>query len=289
VLVLTPLWYFPRPDLWAALSEHGESGELHVTEEVLAAQAHLMDQELGNIARGKRGESDLYFVGFAGDGSQDVFLKELRATDRLLDTRFDASGRSLIMANNPQTATTLPFATVDNLERALVRVGQLMNRDEDVLFVYLTSHGSKEHELAVNAPPLELKGLTPERLRGMLKRSGAKWKVIVVSACFSGGFIEPLKDDSTLIITAADAEHESFGCGYGENFTWFGEAFVNQALRQTYSFVEAFENAREIIRKWEEEEGETPSNPQIWVGREILPKLKEIDKRLRGKRLMAKG
>jgi hypothetical protein len=280
VLLVAPLWYFPRADLWVSASEEGESGELHLTEQVLAAQARLLDGQLAGLLPGRKKVPDLYFVGFAGDATQNVFLKEVTAAGRLFTERFGTFGRTVILANNPQTAATLPFASATNLERALTRVGQLMNRDEDVLFLYLTSHGSREHELAVDNLPLELSDLRPEKLQQILKKSGITWKVVVVSACFAGGFIEPLKDDHTLIITAADASHESFGCGFGEDFTWFGEAFLGDALRQTYSFTTAFEKARETIRKWEEEQGETPSNPQIWVGKAIGKKLPQLEKRL---------
>jgi hypothetical protein len=104
--------------------------------------------------------------------------------------------------------------------------------------------------------------------------------VLVVSACYSGGFVEPLKDDHTLIITAADATHESFGCSSGEKFTWFGKAYFNEALRGSYSFTTAFASARETIRKWEAEQGETPSNPQIWFGKKMEQKLVQLEKRL---------
>ena len=280
VLVALPLWLFPRGDLWVGASENAESGQLHLTDEVLAAQQRLLDAELNSLLPGRRGIADLYFVGFAGDGTQDVFLKELNAAKRLFEQRFGALGRTLLLANNPQTAVTLPFATAGNLERALSGVGRVMNRDQDVLFLYLTSHGSREHELAVNNPPLELDELTPEMLRRMLQKSGIHWKVLVVSACYAGGFIEPLKDDHTLIITAADPSHESFGCGFGEKFTWFGEAFLDDALRRTFSFTEAFKEARGTIEQWELEQGETPSNPQIWVGEAIRPKLAELERRL---------
>uniref|UniRef100_C6E545 Peptidase C13, legumain asparaginyl peptidase n=1 Tax=Geobacter sp. (strain M21) TaxID=443144 RepID=C6E545_GEOSM len=281
VLVLLPLYYFPRGDLWASSAQESESGELNLTDEVLAAQAKLLDGELAALKPGRPGVTDLYFVGFAGDASQDVFLKELNYAKGLFDRRFGTSGRSVLLANNPQSATTLPFAGVGNLERALVRVGEAMNRDEDLLFLYLSSHGSRDHELAVNNPPLELKQLTPELLKRELARAGIKWKVIVVSACFSGGFVPPLQDDGTLVMTAADATRESFGCGFGEDFTWFGEAFLQGALSKEFSFTAAFDRARETIGKWEEERGETPSNPQIWVGKGIEAKLGLLEKALK--------
>ncbi|WP_324080344.1 C13 family peptidase [Geomonas sp.] len=280
LLVVPALWYFPRPDLWVSSGEGAESGELHVTEEVLGAQARLLDGQLAGLRHGVQGETDLYFVGFAGDATQDVFLKELSATERLFSTRFGAYGRTVMLVNNPKTGSTLPFATNSNLARALARVGQVMNRDEDILFLYLTSHGSKEHELSVNNQPLELKGLTPDGLKRIVQGSGIKWKVVVVSACYSGGFLAPLKDENTVVITAADANHESFGCGNGENFTWFGSAYVDDALRHTYSFTKAFKEARKLIRTWEREQGETESNPQMWVGKAIAPKLAALSKRL---------
>ncbi|WP_239027938.1 C13 family peptidase [Geomonas subterranea] len=280
VLVGVPLYFYQRGDLWVSNEGGNESGELSLTDQVLTAQSRLLDDQLGSLLPGRHGQSDLYFVGFAGDASQDVFLKELSATRQLFDTRFGTAGRSVLLVNNPQSATTLPFATAANLERALVRVGELMNRDEDVLFLYLSSHGSRDQELEVSNPPLELKQVTPESLRRMLQKAGIRYKVVVVSACFSGGFVQPLQDDGSLIITAADATHESFGCGFGENYTWFGEAFVGDALRGTFSFTEAFEKSRDTVRKWEEERGETPSNPQIWAGKEIWPVLKRLQKEL---------
>ena len=280
LLVLPPLWFYPRGDLWVSAAQGSESGELHLTEEVMSAQERLLDQELAALLPGREGVTDLYFLGFAGDATQDVFLKELTFARQLFSERFVTQGRSILLANNPRTATTLPFATGSNLGRSLDRLGQVMNRNEDVLFIYLSSHGSREHELEVNNLPLELKKITPDSLRRMLKNSGITWKVVVVSACFSGGFIEPLKDDSSLIITAADAGNESFGCGFGEDFTWFGHAFLEDALRDTFSFTDAFEKARETIRSWEEERGETPSNPQIWGGEKVWPKLERLEKQL---------
>ena len=279
--LITPLWIYPRADLWVSAAESGgESGELQLTEKVLSAQSRLLETQLAGVLPGVKGEPHLYFVGFAGDGSQDVFLKELLAADRLFAGRFGTAGRSIILANNPRTAATLPFASATNLSQALTRLGQVMNRDSDVLVLFLTSHGSREHELSVNNQPLDLDQLTPEMVRSMLKKSGITWKVVIVSACFAGGFIDPLKDEQSLIITAADATSESFGCGFGENYTWFGEAFLDLALRRTFSFTKAFDKARGTIRQWEDEQGETPSNPQIFVGKEIEKQLSVLEKRL---------
>ena len=57
--------------------------------------------------------------------------------------------------------------------------------------------------LEVSLPPLELAPLTAPALRSLLDDAGIKWRIIVVSACYSGGFVDALQDDNTLIVTAA--------------------------------------------------------------------------------------
>src|SRR5438046_10765883 len=85
-----------------------------------------------------------------------------------------------------------------------------MNADEDTLFLFLSAHGYRDHRLSAVQPPLELAPLTPTALARMLQDAGIKWRVIVVSACYSGGFIEPLRDDNPIVITASSAERSSF-------------------------------------------------------------------------------
>ena len=114
--------------------------------------------------------------------------------------------------------------------------------------------------------PLHLRDLDPPSLRQMLDAAHIRWRIVVVSACYSGGFIEALKSDTTLVMTAADAHHTSFGCGSESDFTYFGKAYFDQALRKGTSFTGAFEDARRIIEARERGEGKTPSNPQMYVG-----------------------
>ena len=102
----------------------------------------------------------------------------------------------------------------------------------------------------------------------------------MISACFSGGYIEPLKDENTLVITASDATHSSFGCTFDSDYTWFSEALYDEALRETYSFADAFEAAKRTVAEREKAEGFPPSNPQIAIGGAIRKKLAALEKRL---------
>ncbi len=55
--------------------------------------------------------------------------------------------------------------------------------------VYLVSHGSADHRLAADQWPLSLVELTPVGLKQLLDDAGIKWRIIVVSSCYSGGYI----------------------------------------------------------------------------------------------------
>jgi hypothetical protein len=268
------LWEIPYEDEAAA----GDPDP--ATEDALYAQPVLLERELAGLLPGRRGVEDLYFVGFAGDGSEDVFLKEIEVIAGLFQERFDASGRSVLLVNNDRTAQEFPFATATALERSLARVGQVMDRDEDVLFLYLTSHGTEDHHLETDLWPYSLRTIDPVGLREMLDRSGIGWRVIVVSACYSGGFIEELRDERTLVMTASDAASNSFGCGNDSEFTWFGKALFDEQLRGTRSFTAAFEGAAAAIRRRETEEDEEPSNPQIFVGERMPAYLARLEARL---------
>jgi Peptidase C13 family len=82
----------------------------------------------------------------------------------------------------------IPLATVSGLRRTLREIADRMDRDRDVLFLVLSSHGSEEPAISVSNRSLPLKQLTAGDLAEALKASGIRWKVIVISACHSGAF-----------------------------------------------------------------------------------------------------
>jgi len=271
--------FLPRSELWLPYEDAEERPSI-AQEELFHAQDGLLDAHLAALQPQRAGIADLYFIGFAPDGSQDVFGRELQTVARLMAQRFDAAGRSLLLSNDPPTLGELPIASATNLGAALKHIGGLMNADEDLLVLYITTHGSEDGELSVDLPPLELFQIGPAALARMLHASGIKWKVLVISACYSGGFIEPLKDDNTLFITASDARNQSFGCDNGENLTWFGRAYFDDALRRTRSFTEAFDLAQKEVARREREQGFTASNPQMYVGAAMREKLHGLELRL---------
>ena len=278
VSAMTAIAFFvlPRAEVWQAPPADEEPAEALTDERVFHLQGQLIERALAAIERGRPGVAELYFVGFAPDAGQDVFLREMRFVRRLFDERFGTAGRSIALASSHTALDELPIASATNLARALARVGEAMNADEDVLFLFLTAHGDQAHHLSASQPPLQLAQLTPTALARMLQDAGVKWRVIVVSACYAGGFIEPLRDDNSIVITAAAPDRSSFGCEAGRDFTYFGEAYFRDALAKTRSFTVAFELAKEIVAKKEGEEKLTPSLPQMWAGPAIRDRLKNL-------------
>jgi hypothetical protein len=117
--------------------------------------------------------------------------------------------------------------------------------------------------------------LSPAALAGMLSRTGVQHRIVIISACYSGVFVGPLANDNTLVITAADFNHSSFGCQDKVKWTYFGDAFFNKALRHTADLRNAFATARKLISVRERQEGLVPSNPQIAGGKNIDATLAE--------------
>ncbi len=275
--------FLPRSELWTAWPrENAEAPvEAILHEDIFHRQGELLDLQLDALAAQRDGVEDLYFVGLAPYGQQDTFIRELGVVRRLMDERFDAAGRSVVMSNHPSTLADIPMATATQLRRTLLSLGSNINREEDLVVLFLTTHGSAQHELSFELPPLSLQQLNPTQLSRMLADSGIKWKVIVISACYSGGFIEALRDENTLVVTASDATHTSFGCEASSDFTWFSRAYFDQALRTTRSFIGAFERARVLVAEREQKEGFEPSNPQMHVGGAIRGKLESIERRLK--------
>ena len=149
-----------------------------------------------------------------------------------------------------------------------------MNHESDILFLILTSHGSPDG-LAVVAGRLA-ETLKPSNLAEMLGRTAVRNKVVIISACYSGVFIPRLANDDTLVITAADANHPSFGCEDKAKWTYFGDALFNHGLRPEVSLEEAFRTARETIARWEARDGLTPSSPQAHFGAALTAKLATV-------------
>jgi len=231
-------------------------------ESLLFLQRGLLDSALSSVKASQPGRIDTYILGFAGDGNQDVFMKEVKFANTQLQRRYGTKKRSLLLINNSASVSDTPLASATNLRYALKGLAAKMQR-EDILFLFLTSHGSEDHELSVALRQLPLRGLSARELAEMLRESEIKWRVVVVSACYSGGFIPELNNDATVIITAASATNVSFGCSDDADLTYFGRAFLSESLANGDPLTQVFERSRKQVAAMERQQDYTNSDPQI--------------------------
>lgn len=244
---------------------------LHKPAAAPGADGAALSAQLAGLAPQRPGHRDLFVLGFAGDGSEQVFENEVLFLRDLAAQRLDAAGRVILLANHAATPPErpLPEATRGNLRLALAGLGERMDREEDVLLAYFTTHGTEDHELLLRRDDRKDRFLTADMLREALDEAGIRHRVIAISACYSGGLIEPLEDPDTLVLAASRQDRTSFGCGNDSVATFFGRAWLAGGLNQTLDFSEAFDRARLSIATREQEEALRPSRPQIARGARI--------------------
>lgn len=256
-----------------------EPPPLKLTQELIELQPQILAGKLQAIAAERPGVIDLYAVTFAPYADEDVFKRESQLVASVMQERFDAKGRTVQLVNHRDTIREWPWATPLNLQRTIRRIAERMNRDEDLIFIHLTSHGARDGSLSAELWPLEIEELTPQMLKAWLDEAGIRHRVISISACFSGSWIKPLAGPGTLVMTAADSTHTSYGCGRGSQLTFFGRAMFDEQLRRTWSFEQAHAAARSVIDKREREARKRDgfSNPQISVGADVREKLARFE------------
>ena len=264
--------------LWVAddTSEAQDEEDSAQTEVLFYDQPARIAAAVQRVRASQSGHTAAYFLGFAGDGDPAVFRREAQFASEVFSARYGLEGRSLLLINDVEDRDSYPLASVSGLSQALKGLTARMDPDNDVLVLYLTSHGS-EDGLEVRNGSLPLAQIDPEDLRQALDESGIRWRVVVVSACYAGVFIDALKNETTAVVTASDAAHSSFGCRQDRDLTWFGEAFLKDSLPESESLEEAFARAARLIAQREDREHEAHSNPQLYVGALMRHKLEELE------------
>ncbi|MCC7248288.1 MAG: peptidase C13 [Lysobacter sp.] len=284
----------PRgPELWQAAvlclvfalcgALQASARETAASPAVRERDRQLLEDTLAKLAPQRPGVPDLYVVGFAGDSEENVFRNEVRYLETLMTQRFGAQDRVVALINHRDSLMTAPrpLATLDNLRATLAGVAKRMDPEQDVLLLFMTMHGTPGHELLVQMAPRYIDLIDPDELREALDDAGVRNRVLVISACYSGGFVSKLESDDTLILTASRKNRPSFGCGSESDATYFGRAWLVEGLNETTDFVAAFEGARTRIAAREKAEDFKPSFPQIDIGANIQARLQAWQTQLR--------
>jgi hypothetical protein len=198
------------------------------------AQAQIADDS------GRR----VFIASFGLSDAQGVFRYEAAQAARVLGAYYGRGGEAIVLPSRQEPRIPRPAA----ISAALMEIAARMDKERDVLIVFMTSHGSEEG-LALTERRRTL-FLNPGQLALLLDQTGVRHKVVIISACHSGVFI-PLASPRTLVITAAHAANSSFGCDDTRKMTYFGDSLINKGIPETDTLPAAFGAARVTVGRLE--------------------------------------
>jgi len=248
-------------------ARHALSGVARIDE----AQSKLLQSEFAALAPQRNGAPGIYALGIAGM-DQDVFVKELNGALASIAAILPIKDRTVRLINSHETDATIPLATPQNLAAAVHGVAAVMDKNNDVFVLVMTSHGERTG-FALQLPGNRMIEFSPQQVASTLDSEGVKNRVVIVSACYSGIFVPPLANDDTIVMTASDDKNTSFGCAPERDWTYFGDALFKQSMQPGVDFQQAFDHARALIHGWELMDRVPPSNPQGHFGPALVAKL----------------
>jgi hypothetical protein len=283
LLLIAPFWFAPllgplEPwwrEIDASLADPGAISP--ASEAVLAAQQFMLDRALDQLEEERPGVSDLYFVAFAPDARRAGFIADVDAAQRTMDERWDTQGRSVVMLNSPETVAERPFASITHLRQVLLEIGDIIDADDDVVMVYVTGNSRADHTLTAVNPPLELAALSPQGLKQLFDAANIRWRIVVVSTCEAGAWIDALKDDETVVIASSAAGVRGADCAGSLRPGAFASAFFGEAMRRSDDLTAAFEAARRQLVD------QHAAEPVMSVGPAIAEQLKALRQRGKGR------
>jgi hypothetical protein len=250
--------------------EHARSPEWQL------AEHRRLDRALAAVQPQRKGVVDAYVL-VAGLDSDAVFGREAREAAKVLSRRYDATGHTILLAGpDGKGADTLARGSPDNIAAALARIAEVMDKREDVLVLYTTSHGA-DYGIVYQDGDAGVGTIAPVRLAAMLDGLGIKRRLVIVSACYAGVFVPKLAAPDGVVMTAAAADRSSFGCEADSDWTFFGDALVNHALRKDQPFAAAAKEAIATIARWERQGKLRASNPQLAIGARAAKWLAVLD------------
>jgi hypothetical protein len=192
----------------------------------------------------------------AGDNNSPAFDNGVEAMRDKLAERGVRNIRAL--TSDPVASPSLEVATAGNVSSALRSGGG------EACLVFITSHGD-ESGVVLRAA----KGMVqPSTLGSALEAGcGKRPTVVIVSACHSGVFLTPaMRQPNRVVLTAAASARASFGCGAGDQYTYYDQCLLQQFDRAA-TWRELAAATRSCVESLERRMGvKPPSQPQIFVG-----------------------
>jgi hypothetical protein len=210
-------------------------------------------------------EGRLILAGFAMHSQSKAFRNDVLTAEK---TILAVDPNAIIFKlNNPAFGQDAdwPYATTENIAVVLKKVGTIA-RPEDKVVVLMSTHGNVD-VLSVNFSTKYYPHVNAKVLNQWLADLRGKPTLLLLSACYSGSFIEPLAGPSRVVLTAAAKDRTSFGCQFHSTNTYFVDALLNQPSFENLSLEQLMAQAKITIDQNERKQNLTPpSLPQTSIG-----------------------
>src|SRR5713226_1476087 len=188
----------------------------------------LLKQQFDNAAhlRAVKPEGRIIFAGFAMHSQSKVFRRDVVTAEKLM--RSIDPNAIVFKLDNPAWGQSAdwPYATSENMGLVLKKVAEFV-RPEDKVVILMSTHGNVNF-LSINFDDRSYPGIDSKWIKQTLAGLRGKPTLLLLSACYSGSFIEPLGGPSRIIMTAAAKDKSSFGCAFHDSNTYFIDALLNQ-------------------------------------------------------------
>ena len=201
----------------------------------------------------------------AGDDAEPVFDNATREmTRRLAAHGVPIDNIHRLSASSTELGGKVELASADNLLR---RISELPAKPGDRCLIFLTSHGERGAGLWLARSN---RALSPDELASALSHGCATVPtIVIVSACYSGGFAAgKMAKPNRIILTAARGDRPSFGCQAHRTYNFFDECLLG-VLPQSATWRAVFNGADRCVRRMEQALGMRPSEPQAYFGGKV--------------------
>ncbi len=212
----------------------------------------------------------LIFAGFAMHSQAKAFRNDVLAAEKLAK-QIDPNALILKLANpardqaSPQT-NDWPQATLENFELVMTKMAEVA-RPQDRVMLLISTHANPG-TLNINVAGKNAAPITARALSDALAPLAKTPTLVVLSACYSGGFLEALRAPNRVVLTATDVHKTSFKCQYPGEHTFFADALFNQAGAEQLSITDWMGAAQKSIQAQEKRKRLAASAPKMFVGEE---------------------
>lgn len=208
----------------------------------------------------------IIFAGFAMHSQSKAFRNDVLLAEKMV-SGIDPNALMLKLANPARDQSAeWPQATAENFALVMSKMAEVARPRDRVLLLISTHANPGLLNITVggkNQPPI-----TPRMLSDALAPLNKVPTLVVLSACYSGAFVEPLKAPNRVVLTATDARLTTFRCQYEGNHTPFAEALFGQPGAASLTVNDWMGEAKKSIAAQEKRRKVPASKPQAFIGDE---------------------